>query len=73
MKIGFSLLELTYSEFPVSLTGFGFAVRLFSKLMRQMLDTYILPGYKDKLYISGSYLLQKCIFDLEVKEFTDLM
>ena len=26
MKIGFSLWELTYREFPVSLTGFGFAV-----------------------------------------------
>ena len=26
MKAGFSLWELTYREFPVSLTGFGFAV-----------------------------------------------
>jgi hypothetical protein len=26
MKTGFSLGELTYREFPVSLTGFGFAV-----------------------------------------------
>ena len=26
MKTGFSLWELTYREFPVSLTGFGFAV-----------------------------------------------
>jgi hypothetical protein len=26
MKTGFSLKELTYREFPVSLTGFGFAV-----------------------------------------------
>ena len=27
MKTGFSLWELTYREFPVSLTGFGFAVQ----------------------------------------------
>ena len=33
MKAGFSLWELTYREFPVSLTGFGFAVLL------QRLDT----------------------------------
>ena len=26
MKAGFSLWELTYTEFPVSLTGFGFTV-----------------------------------------------
>ena len=36
MKTGFSLWELTYREFPVSITGFGFAVyRIFSQIIKQ--------------------------------------
>ena len=32
MKTGFYLLELTHREFPVSLTGFGFAVYVLEKM-----------------------------------------
>ena len=35
MKTGFSLWELTYGEFPVSLTGFGFAVHwIYSRCLK---------------------------------------
>ena len=38
MKAGFSLLELTYREFPVSLTGFGFTVyKILSCVFEQTL------------------------------------
>ena len=37
MKTGFSLWELTYREFPVSLTGFGFTVRFFYSLKKSVI------------------------------------
>ena len=44
MKTGFSLWELTYREFPVSLTGFGFAVlwqmKVAGKILWKLLFIY---------------------------------
>ena len=47
MKKGFSLWELTYREFPVSLTGFGFAVYPYLCINYSLSP---ILGYKDCLH-----------------------
>ena len=73
MKTGFSLWELTYREFPVSLTGFGFAVhaslhncildfpffyQFYSKITILFESTFKNPM---KLFIFKSFCFVRCV------------